>query len=87
MFLKRAFYDPLFKCASKSTLFFTLSSICFIFWYFYIWITAIVQDIFVKLLYQISLSMSKAALAIILLVHKESGTRYGQNFIKSSISI
>ncbi len=24
MFLKRAFYDPLFKCASKSTLFFTL---------------------------------------------------------------
>lgn len=27
MFLKRAFYDPLFKCASKSTLFFTLFSI------------------------------------------------------------
>ena len=26
MFLKRAFYDPLFKCASKSTLFFTLMS-------------------------------------------------------------
>ena len=29
MFLKRAFYDPLFKCASKSTLFFTLF-FCFI---------------------------------------------------------
>lgn len=78
----------LYLSAPQNLLYFSLfSSICFIFWYFYIWITAIVQDIFVKLLYQISLSMSKAALAIILLVHKESGTRYGQNFIKSSISI